>query len=282
MGLGDFISGLGNMLTGTSPQANVGQYGLLSPEQQKALDQLLAQLTGGASPLTQQYGGQLTAPQNLAQMASLTALENASQAMVPGAPGSPTDTSASALKDVIQAGPQDLTDYFQKSIAAPLMQQFTQQVMPATEGRFAGQGVYGSDFMKQQGIDVGNLGTAMSSALSDAVTKSLQAQQANKIQAALGLSNVGATGINDILGIQAGAGTAQQFAQSPLTAAYQQFLQGQQGQQANINAILNALGIKTKETIATVTPGTSGLMGGIGQGLGTGLGIGIGKGLMGP
>ena len=256
----------GELIFGSKGEAKTTEAGLLSPEQQAKLKELLAQLQVGGSS-SPAYSGQLTADPNAVQGASLAALEqSAMNAVTPGGTG---DVSSKALTEVMNAGPKDI----QASVVDPTMQDFIQKILPAISGRFSGMSGFGSDKMLQEGIAAGNVATTVSAARADA----LDAQQNRKMQAAGLLPQVQGGWLQNILNMQTGGGVAQATAQAPLTNTYQEFLRQQQAKQQNLDNILAALGLKSKENITTVTPGTTGLV----QGVAGGIGQGIGKSLSG-
>lgn len=246
----------------TGSPAQMQTFGNLSPEQQAALSQVLQQLTSGQN--TQAYGGQLTAPVNPLQQASLSAMEQA--AMSAASPTSGTATSTQALTDIINAKPQDLTSYFKTAFVDPATMAFENQVMPALEGQFKGMAGYGSDFAKAAGTAASTVGTNIASQEAQAVQEALTRQQANKLSAATALPGVATADIQNLLSLQAGGGVAQATAQAPLSAAYSEFQRQQQAKQMNIQDILAALGIQTKSPV--VVPGQAGFLQGAAAGVG--------------
>jgi hypothetical protein len=62
---------------GTAPEAKITAQPTLTPEQQSALKDLIAQIKSPTNTAGQPYGGALTAEQNAAQRMSLSALEQA-------------------------------------------------------------------------------------------------------------------------------------------------------------------------------------------------------------
>lgn len=261
---------LGDLFFGTPSKAETTSASTMTAEQDKKLKELLAQLNVTGSPASAPYTGDLTAAPNAAQGASLAALEQAAMNAI--TPGGPNDVATRGLTEVINAKPQDITDYIQSTVVDPTMQNFIQQILPAISGRFSGMSGFGSDRILQEGIAAGNVATGIASARGTAAQTALQEQQKNKIAAALGLPSTQSSLIDNILKIQSGGAAGQAVAQQPLTNAYLEFQRQQQAQQANLDTILQSLGLRAKENITTVTPGTSGLVQGLAGGFAQGVG----------
>ena len=68
--------------------------------------------------------------------------------------------------------------------------------------------------------------------------------------------------------ILAGGDSLQATAQRPLDASYKEFLRQQQGGQFNIDALLKALDLKSKENVVSVLPGSAGFLQGAAGGAG--------------
>ena len=271
------LSSIGDALFGSSPEVNTQTLPTMSPEQLKALNDLIAMLTGGENPLTQGYGGQLTAEQNAAQRASLTALE---QAALKAASGEGyTKQAATSLQDILKERPEDLTQYYQQAIAAPMEAEFTGSILPELTRRFAGQSGFSSDRIAAEGKAAEGLTREMNRALSEAVLSGQRDLKGRQLSAAGALAGIPGMELQNILGIQAGGAAAREQEQIPLTAQYAEFQRRLAGQQMSIEDILRALGLQTKENIVSVTPGSSGILpsflGGVGQGAGQALGKGM-------
>ena len=262
---------LGELAFGSKGSSETTPTNLMTPEQLAKLKELLAQLQVGGSAGSA-YGGQLTADPNAVQGASLAALEQSAMNAV--TPGSEGDVSTKTLTEIMNAGPADI----QASVVDPTMQNFIQEILPAISGRFSGMSGFGSDKMLQEGIAAGNVATGIASERA----KALDTMQGRKIAAASALPTAQGGWLQNILNMQAGGGVAQATAQAPLTNTYNEFLRQQQLKQQlkqqDIDNILAALGLKSKENITTVTPGTTGLVQGFAQGVGSGLGKKLGGG----
>lgn len=258
----------GDFMFGKDSSANTSQYGTLTPEQQAALKKLLEGLGSGAGG--EAYGGPLVADQNKVQGASLSAMEQ--YAMNSVGEGSAYGKSSKAYEDIMNQKPQDLTDYFQKSIVDPAMQNFSQNIMPELTRRFKGNAGYGSDRIMQEGIAAGNTATGVASAMSEASRQALSEQQRNKLAAAQGLTGTRSAQLTDLLGIQQGGANARAQDQLSVTANYQEFQRQQAEKNQRIQQLLAALGIKGVENVTTVTPGQPGFLQGISSGIGSGLG----------
>lgn len=120
---------------------------------QQALAQVLTQfLSQGMLNPTQPYGGSLNAEASETETAlkgNLAALlAQLGGVNVPGAPNLQLDSGmmgaiGNALTGALQPfDPQATSEFFNKSIAAPMMTQFKQDILPQIQESFAGPGTY--------------------------------------------------------------------------------------------------------------------------------------------
>lgn len=256
---GGFLGQVEQFFTGTKPDLNI--FNNLDPQQQQLLNQLITKLSNPPAG----YTGDLTAPTNQLQQTSLAAMEQA--AMNAASPNSGAAASTSALKNILDAQPQDLTSYFKSAFVDPAMQTFNQDVMPALEGKFKGLAGYGSDFAQASGRAAANTMTGIGASEADAIQKALQSQTQNKIGAATALSGVTGANTTNLLNLQAGGAAGQATDQAPLTAAYNEFQRQQAAGQTNIQDLLKLLGVQT--TTPVVVPGTAGFLQGAAGGVGS-------------
>lgn len=216
----NFVGGAADFLFGTDPSVQTGTVGTFTPEQQ-ALFQQLQQMQGGVGA----QGNQLV-----------------NQAVMAGG-----GVGGNTLAQL--ASGQGIDQMFQANVAAPLMQQFQDEVLPQLRARNAS-----NLFSTESGAAEGRAGAGLAQALAGNLAN-MQFQ--GRLAAATPLFQ----------GDQA-------FRQSMLQAG----MQGQLGAGANLAQIL---GIPQQEAYAVGQPGQPGAMqgifGGIGQGIGSGLGGGIAK-----
>lgn len=266
-------------LFGSAPK--VSNQSSLSPQQQAIMAALQGWFTGAGAPGSgpPAYTGMTYAPLSPIQNTALGGAADFLQTLSAG-PNSRVNTNAStALNQVLGAGPQDLTNYFNASIAAPLDKNFADSVLPAIigqAGRSAG-GAYSQDVFDNIGKATDSLEQSKASALASATTSALQSQQQNKLAGSQIAGGVSAGGMTPILAaLQAGA-VQQQPAQQQFSTDQNLYAQLLQYMLANTS---QAEQFGTAGTMnQVVQPGQTGFIPGMASGLAgnQGLGNALGK-----
>lgn len=247
-----------DFLFGTDPKAV--NKSALSPFQEE-MDPVLAALFsqpgfGSSFGSLPSYGGPTSAPLSPTQTAGV---QGANQLLTGGSPGGDlaSTTAPNALAGVLNAGPQDLTNYFNKAIAGPLDTNFANTTLPtliSQAGRSAG-GIYSQDNTNNIGRATDSLEMAKGSALATASTNALQQQQQNKIAAAQAVPNLTSNPIQ--MALQAGGVEAQ-----PQMEQLQNMMQLYGiDMQALLQQLGTAAGFGTAQTENTVAlPGQQGVI----------------------
>lgn len=271
------MSFIGDLLGGDSPHVEQGPplSSTLSPNQQYVSD-LLKNFIMNRGMVPTQYNMNLTAPLSGLQNQSLTALE---QSALPAASGTvqgagATGTAANtALQSILAQGPQFSADLFSKAIAAPMMKNFNEQVVPSLQSAFGSNagGVHSSDYIKGVTKATDDLNKSLESG---AASFALQ-NEGNVLSAAGQVPGLLTSGTGALMSALAAGGVPQQQEQNVLSNNYAEF-QRQVGQQNQfVNQLLGFMGIPTMNTNAVVNPGQQGLISGMAPGIGTGLGLGL-------
>ena len=272
--------GILDSIFGTQSSVQSMRQDTLTPEQSSALSALMARLGGGGGDGVTPYGGELTTQTSKLQNLSLAAMEQ--QAMNLVNPASESNQAAKAYQDVIGASPQDIQDYFQKSVETPLLRDFQTKVLPSITARFRGTAGFGSDRMMQERLATNDLTTNLAGALSSASLQALRDQQANKLSAASGLAGIPGQRANVASTLLTGGAVPQATEAANKAALYNEFVRQQGSKQTNIQNILAALGIRSFENVNVVKPGQPGLIQGLAGGVGQGLGMYAAKAMMAP
>jgi hypothetical protein len=261
------MSDLADIIFGTTPKTTTTTNSLMTQQQQATLAQVIQDLMSKgkttASSAYTPYTSSLTAGTTQGTQLSLKALEQQVINEATGGAGSMSGTAQELSKLIASGGsPVDINDVFTKSVQQPMMKTFTDTVLPSLQGTFSGSAAFGSDKLKQQEILTNNLMNTLTASRSDMAYKS-QSDAANRMMTALGLMpQVAST----YTGTMTAGATAQdltrQVNQSDLTAQYNEFLRGQQSNSADVNQLMSALGLSAIQPVTTVTPGSTGLVGG--------------------
>lgn len=243
--------GIMDTIFGGSSDVDYKQMDLWSPGQKRIFENLEA-LLGSGDLLQGNMGGPYGA--------SLTALEQWAQTVFGGGAVTPAGEQAqTSLVDLMTMGPQNIDEYFTQTVENPLLESFTEDIRPAINRAYAPSGFWSSQRVSAD--------QRASEDLLDALTRGRteMAYQARE------------SDLNRILQA-AGVGTGTE--QGTVGQLMQLGGMGNQLQQFQTQAMLSALGLRPFENIATVTPGSTGLlqsmlgpaMSGLGQGLGYGYG----------
>jgi len=256
-------------LFGDDPSTTQTTMPNLDPTQQSRLDSLISALTPAINNFATTptaYTNPFSAPLSNLQSMSLTALEGLSQQM---ASAPIYQQSQDSLMKAMTSNPQDINDYFTNAVANPLMKQFQTQLLPQLQGTFAGNNAFGSDKLRATNVLTQNLTDSLASQRSTMAYNAFNDNANRALTAAGQVPAVTAAPItNQMSTLQAGA-VPQQQQQTELTGQYQDYLNTQQQQNTQIQALLSALGVKTNDNVVTANPGTSGSAGSILSGIGS-------------
>ena len=288
---------MGGSLFGSAPKATFSTQPTILPQQQDLLNMLTELFkTGGQPAGVVPYTGTYSAPLQPIQNTSLAALEQ--QAINATAPQdiqkTPQQTAAldqsfNTLNEALnyQAPTIDSTAAFQQGVVAPLTENFTSNVLPALDARYAGSagGAYGSGRQQSNLQAAQEFDTTLSQQGSKFAYDTAAANQAAELQAnqqrlaALGVAptiagapsaldatiggaNLGLQGgfIQNLMNILNAGSVPYNQAQTQVAGEYGEFTRQQQQAQQLINAILAAAGMPTIQTSGVGSAGSSGIL----------------------
>lgn len=248
--------------SGSSSRSSADQMPAMTPEQQAALQQLLAQLSGGRRTATP-FNGSLS-PNMGGVNRSLAALEQQSMDSI-----ARNDETRGRLEGIADDSGTDIEAMFRDSVQNPLMKQFKEEIIPETTRRFGGMKAYGSDRQAMEGRDVNNLAGQLASSKSKLLFDATEARKNRALQATgmmPGLDMNNMSFIRDLLsGHMAGAG----LEQGGIDRRYADLVRGDDAENTRIQQLLAALGMSTSNTV--VRPGTPSFLNSAAPGAGNAL-----------
>jgi len=249
-----------DFLFGKEPSIETQTLPTLTPEQQKALNQLLPQLSG-AEP--RRFGGDVNVEASDLSQFSLAGLED--RALALSDPNRESDIFSASTDTLLklldfegqQAG---VNDFFNTNIRDPALESFREEVLPNISRSFGGSNFFGSE---RQGAD-----QRAQEELIDSLTRSrsdinFRSDQANRDRAlqALGLSSqVSGAKTNELLSLLQAGETQTGLAERNVGREFQQFLAEAGLDDTQIQQLLAAIGVPGIENIVTALPGSEGFI----------------------
>lgn len=237
------------------PGGKAFSMGTLAPNQQNALNQLIAQLSGGTST---GFGGSLSAPQSGLERTSLEALEQ--RALNLENPSALDSAIENYLLQALnpQQSMQDASGYFDTAIQAPALRSFQEQVLPAIGRTFGGADFFSSE---RSGADA-----AAQRELVDSLTRSraeIQYQEytnaQNRALQAAGLATQrDAQQLEEETSLFAAGQQETARLQAGRDREYQEFVRQQGAKATDRQQLLEAIRTPTKENLLATKSGTSG------------------------
>ena len=252
---------IGSFFFGSEPKLDVKTKGLLSDEQARLLNEVLLpflQQSDVAQSITDVPGV------NPLEAGTILGFEDLLAGQLTGE-GS-TETAAGTLGDILTRDPTDIDDFFETNVAAPLLEQFEEDIIPDIGNRFAGQ-FFGGERRDAEAQAREDLIDALVRGRADVALRGREFDTGAQIQAAGLTPSIDQAPILELLGIQEGAGL-------PRNVSLAQLAQ----QNQRIQQVLAALGLKTKENIGAGLPGQTGAVqsatDAFAQGFGSSVGFG--------
>lgn len=298
--MGGFI----DRLFGSPPDTDYRQMPTQTPEQRRLMNEslipYLEQNPGShAGSFQSQEGNQFSGGMTGGEWASLDALEQ--RALNPQGPsqgqqflqqsvqgGNQPQARTQHMERFLNEQPGEIDDYFQKTVANPLMEQFQEDILPQISRRAAGSGnFYGSDRAKADSEATEDLLSTLGrersrmafDARESAQNRGLQASQFTsqvesqtemqnadrQIQAAMGEAGIdqdrASLELQTIAQNLSAQGIPREQRNQELAKQYADFLRQEGARDTHIAQILSALGLQAQENIITVEEGSSGLLG---------------------
>ncbi len=248
--------GLLSGIFGSKPKSTVQTRSTLNPKQQELLDILFTNISQPeqVTPFT----GRLTAPLSEGEQTSLRALEERALAI---ARGDPLLSGASdAILSAFDTSGSDFDEFFESTISRPLMESFREDILPAIDRKHS-KNFFTGGRRASEARATEDLLDSLVNARGRLAFETREADRTRALTAAGLAPGLASAGTTELLGILASQALPREVEQLGLNAAYQEFLRQQQEKDVNINQILAALDLDTLENIATVTGGSSGLLG---------------------
>lgn len=236
---------------GSPPRMATGEFDLLSPAQNKLLNDILLPMIG-------QRAG------NFDQITSLSALEQQAlnfgqeQGQAVFGAGGVAEQGRGAFSEAIGNVGANFEQFYQQNIRDVVLEDFTENIRPTTSRKFADSGFFGSERARADELDVENLMKTLTRGRSE--TQLAANQQLGTLSSQAGTFEAQLSGLIGQLMAQGGV---------------QREIQGSEFDRL-MASMLSALGINTIENVAIGLPGEQGgiketgqsFMGGLGSGLG--------------
>ena len=258
-----------DFIFGKSPSAQFENLSLATPEQSKALKDLLAFLTSAGQP--EGFGGDLVAGLSDLENTSLAALEE--NALSRGAGGTPTQQLATTtLEGILTAEPTDFQDFFKSSVQDPALKTFEEEILPGIGAKNA-KNFFSSERLTQEDRAREDLQQNLNSERGKFAFATNESNQNRKLQALGLVDEITGAPIDQAIKLLEAGQVPRQIEQAGLTAEYGEFLRVQEEKARRIEQILSALNVEQRENIGVGVGGSSGL---ISDFLGGGGGAGIG------
>lgn len=267
---------LSDLFLGTKPKLRTGTVNTLSPEQQAMLGQLLSSL--GLSP--EDMGLLQDIEQsNIDFTSPATDVGRAADELLQILINSPenikrTPEQEQAMKrlvEILNAPEQDIEDFLGKYETQATMD-LTETALPQLDRKFANR-YFSSDRAKQEERLLENFGIDLATIRAN-MGMQARSERVRNALAAAGLIDQSSGSMFDRALQAAATGIESDLGRSG--SELQEFQVNQRVQEARINAMLNLLGIPTREPYAVTQEGSAGLisqfLGGVSKGAGTALG----------
>jgi hypothetical protein len=255
--------GFFDVLFGEAPSQSTQTLDTLTPEQQQALNQILSSVGGNVSD-PRRFGGNVNVGLGDTAETSLAGLEN--RASVLADPTFQSDISKNAQDTLFklldfEGSRTDIDDVFTKTVQDPLVEDFTESILPQIGRSFGGSNFFSGERARADDEAREDLLTGLSRSRSDFSFKADESAK-NRALAALGIApELEGQRTDELLSIF-GAGMEETgLEERNVSRQFQQFLAEAGLEQNDINALLQAIGIPAIENVVTTSGGSSGLLG---------------------
>ncbi len=238
------------------PPPDVQNVSKLDPSLQRLLDETLTPFLGSedlSGVLGPEFEGQLAPGAGEIERLSLSALEQ--QAMNLANPeGDIAQTisgAQTAFQDLLSTGPQDIDDFFTKTVQDPLLQNFERDILPSIGRNFGGTSFFGSERQEADSRAREDLLTTLTRTRASTAFGARE-NDLNRILGALGITGqVASAGSQTASGILGGGIQGRQLQGEKLRAEYADFVRRTGERDKRIEQILASLGLGTNENIVT-------------------------------
>ncbi|MHA2069800.1 MAG: hypothetical protein ACXABY_36005 [Candidatus Thorarchaeota archaeon] len=171
--------GLGDFLGGSSP--DVKKIDLLDPKQAELWNQFFDQLMGGGFNLT---GGDLIHGGEGGNFATMM-----NELLGFGTEG--FESGIKGFQDILAKGPEDFEEYYRSAIEQPLMERFSEDILPGISRGYAPSGFYSSQRLDADQRAEEELIEALAGGRAETGFRARESQLNRALQAAFGLTDAG-------------------------------------------------------------------------------------------
>lgn len=273
-----FLSSVTDSLFGSSPDAEVTQAGTKSRTQQAAVDGVLRALgisfdeisgdptfgLGDILATVPRFTGDLTAENS----------DILERLFADAATGdlSTLNPARDILVDIVNADPTDFQDFFRSAVADPAREEFLEETLPELDAAFRAADPFGSDRGRAINEAFEDFSEGLTGARERFAFETSESQRNRALTAATELADLGVIETQILQNLGA---TETALDQATLDRELALFLDLEDRRARRIQEILGFASVGTMENIATVTPGSGGLLGGLASGIGFGIGGGL-------
>lgn len=271
--MGGFLGGVGDFLFGEDSSVTNQQLPTLTPEQKAFLDRLLPLIEGRLGS-----GGESTNTE-LLSLEGLSNLVNQASGL-PGGSGVQSQATGTASKgltaldQILEAGPQDIDAFFKASVQDPLLEAFSEDILPAIQTRFAPQ-FFGGERRESEARAREDLVDTLARERTKFGFESREAQEERRLRGAAAAPSVA----GGAAAVPFAGQAARQGAVLPTVSAG--VAQGGAPDQRRLDEMnrrireaLAAIGLPAFENVTTVDQGSAGLIPGLATGLAGNAGFG--------
>jgi len=257
-----------DFLFGDEPSQTITPQTTLTPEQEELLRLIIGNITGG-------FGGDggFGLEQSQLELSSLAGLEGLVNNPFGGEPGAKatSDAGISALGDIFKTGPADIDEFFTQTVQNPLLEDFSETILPQLQSQFSSQ-FFGGERREAEGRARGDLIDTLGRERTRVGFEARQSDIGNTLAGLGVLPQTLSSGFaaptaqaNLLLGLLGAGGNQRQVQQQQLNE-----------RSRRMSEALGALGIPGFENIVFNNPGSTGFipglanaaLGGFTQGLG--------------
>lgn len=260
-------------LFGSGPEVNTQTLDTLTPEQQRALNSLLFQLSG-ADP--RQFEGDVTVdPSNLERL-SLAGLEE--RAMALSDPNRDSELLNVATDMVtrlmdFESADAGIDDFFRTNVQQPLLESFSEDILPQIGRTFGGSNFFGSERAEADDTAREELLGSLTRSRESLAFNAREADRNRALQAiglAPSLAESERGDSRELLDIFGAGERATGLEERNVTREFERFISEAGLEDRSIEQLLAGINTRALENVVTVTPGSSGLLGGFLSGGGAG------------
>ena len=255
------FSGITDAIFGSDDEVSTETRSTLTPQQQQALQKVLAELQEGPA----QFAGKIAPDLSGLESTSLAALEQ--EALDRSAGATETNKAANlALIDILKSKATNIDDFFTKTVQDPAIEAFREDIIPGIRDDFGGQ-FFGGERREAEARAHEDLLTGLTRSRAD-ISFNRRGEDLDRQLKAAGIAgDVSGANTGELLKLLDAGSVPREVEGNKLLGEFEVFLQNQGIKKDRIKNILTALGLNASENITTVSEGGGGLLGGAVSGL---------------